>query len=555
MLLSLSLRDFVLVDRLHISFSTGLTVLTGETGAGKSILVDALSLAVGERADAGVIRQGAQRSEIEAEFDLHNLPGLREWLADNGLDEEDQCILRRIIDAGGRSRCFVNGRQATVQQLREAGEFLLDLHGQHAHQSLLKPVAQRQLLDGYAGVLPLARQTAECYRGWQNALERLQEADQVRAESAAEAERLRWQQEELEQLSFDPLQWEALQADHARMAHAAQLASGLAGVQEILCEGEVAAERLLEQAASHLDDMVAWDAGLQPARDLLASMQAELGEVMHVVRQSAGRLDVDPGGLEEMEQRMAAAMSVARKYRVAPPDLPELLLTTRNRLAELDSLADREHLAQEVASASQRWHQLAAELSALRRQAATRLAEEVTTGMQNLALAGGVFDIHFENIPEGYAGGLEQIVFRVAPHAATEPRPLARVASGGELSRISLALQSAVSRVAAVPLLVFDEVDVGIGGGVAEIVGRMLRELARTRQVICITHLPQVAAQGEHHLRVSKSSAQDGVISQLSVLDPAGRVEEISRMLGGVVITDATRTHAREMLRAASETR
>ena len=550
MLLSLSLRDFVLVDRLQIPFSSGLTVLTGETGAGKSILVDALSLAVGERADAGVVRQGAQRSEIEAEFDLAGLPELQAWLADNGLDDEGQCLLRRIIDLNGRSRCFINGRQATVQQLREAGEFLLDLHGQHAHQSLLKPVGQRQLLDGYAGTLGLAAETAQAFKDRQLARERLEAADSMRQQSAAEAERLRWQIDELEQLAFDPLQWDLLQAEHGRLAHAAQLGAGLAGLQDILSDGECAAERLLELAGSRLDEMLAWDAGLQVARDLVASMQAELGEVLHLLRQSAGRLDVNPAELEAMEQRIAAVMTVARKYRVTPADLTGLLADSRGRFAELDMLADRDLLANDCAAADQRWRSLAERLSAMRREAAQRLASEVTLAMQQLALVGGGFDIAFEPMPDGHGGGLEQVVFRVAPHASAEPRPLARVASGGELSRISLALQTAVSKVAAVPVLVFDEVDVGIGGGVAEIVGRMLRDLSRSRQVICITHLPQVAAQGQHHLQVSKSREQDEVISHLAALDAEGRVEEISRMLGGVTITDATRAHAREMLSA-----
>ncbi len=547
MLQSLALRDFVIVDRLEIHFSNGFTVLTGETGAGKSLLADALALAVGDRADAGVIRAGSQRCEIEAVFDADG--SLQDWLIDQGLDDDGLCVMRRLIDAGGRSRCFINGRQVTLQQLREAGEFLVDLHGQHAHQSLLKSVAQRQILDAFAGATVLAQGVAEAYRDWQSALQTLAEAERVQADSALEAERLRWQVEDLQQLGFHADQWETLQAEHDRMAHAAQLANGLTMIQQWLVEGEPSVDGLLQQAVSQLESMLAWDARLQPAHALLSSMQAELGETLHVLRYSAEHLDVDAASLQDMEQRIAAVISAARKYRVQPHELAEVLATACQRLSALETLADTTRLAGLAKDAEAKWRAQAMRLSDMRQQAADRLSTDVSELMQQLALAGGVFRVGLEPVVDGYVGGLEQVTFLVASHSTAELRPLAKVASGGELSRISLALQTAVSRVASVPVLVFDEVDVGIGGGVAEMVGRLLRQLAQSRQVICITHLPQVAALGQHHLQVSKSREQDGIISQLTVLDAEGRVEEVSRMLGGVQITEATRAHAREMLR------
>ncbi len=522
MLSALSLRDFVIVDALEITFESGLTVLTGETGAGKSILVDALSLALGERADAGVVREGAQRTEISAEFDIDTLDALQAWLAERDYDDEQRCVLRRIIDSGGRSRCYINGRSATVQQLREAGEFLLDLHGQHAHQSLLKPAAQRELLDGYAGAGELAHNVARAFRQYHQLHERVTTLQQRQDSSEAERERLAWQVQELLALHFDPQDWQSMQSQHTRLANSAQLGLGLASALAGLADDEPSVLSLLHNVHNTINQLVAFDTELQPMADLLESARAEISEAHHSLRHYAERLDADPAMLAEIEQRIAQVMALARKYRVRPEQLPECQLQAQQQLAQ--------------------------QLSQIRTQAAGQLSAEVSRTMQQLALAGGHFAISLTPSAEGGAHGLEQVEFLVAAHEGMTARPLQRVASGGELSRISLALQTAISRVAAVPVLIFDEVDVGIGGGVAEIVGTLLRQLASHRQIICITHLPQVAAQGAHHLQVSKIRTDQGVTSRIQLLTPDERIDELARMLGGMTITPTTREHAREML-------
>ena len=548
MLRQLVLRDFVIVDQLDLTFATGFTVLTGETGAGKSILIDALALALGERGDAGVVRAGASRAEISADFDAQDLPLLQTWLLENELDDDGNCLLRRVIDSSGRSRCFINGRAVSAQQLREAGELLVDIHGQHAHQSLLKSATQREILDSYGNASELATRVAQHYRHWQKLNDALLVVQQDTGAMAAEREQLDWKIQDLSALQFDLTDWYALQDEHKRLANAVNLGTGIAFALDTLTESESATFSQLQVVVTKLAHLLEYDTSLQAAYDLIDSAGVQLQEASHSLRRYADQLEADPARLTEIELRIEQVLDIARKYRVKVEMLPTLLQDAQQRHAELVQSADFAALTAEVASAHGAWQALAQQLSQIRLSTATQLAQIVSATMQQLALAGGQFAIALTPLEIGNAHGLEQIEFLVAPHAGAIPKPLAKVASGGELSRISLALQTAISQVAGVPTLIFDEVDVGIGGGVAETVGRLLKNLGASRQVLCITHLPQVAALGEHHLQVSKIQENNQVLSQIHPLSSPQRIDEIARMLGGVTITDTTRQHAREML-------
>ncbi len=551
MLLSLTVRDFVIVDRVELELSPGFTVLTGETGAGKSILMDALALVLGDRADAGVVRAGRERAEISAEFALDDMPELQAWLAEQELaDEPGICLFRRVIDAGGRSRAFINGRAATLQQLREAGEQLVDIHGQHAHQLLLKADAQRDVLDGFANVQALRRDVAATWREWQQLKRQREnwEADSARFEE--ERERLEWQCRELSALQLTPENWLELQAEHSRLAHAASLLEGAQYAQTVLEDGDAACLPQLGGVSSRLSRLADIDAQLGEALQLIESAEIQLREAGHALRHYAQRLELDPAALAELESRMQAVHDAARKYRTTPEELPVLLLQAQSRLDELGQVADAASLRAAEQTARECYLKQAGELSTLRGRAAHDLAAKVTEGMQQLALAGGRLEIALLPI-EGNAAGLEQVEFRVASHAGMAAKSLAKVASGGELSRISLAIEVVTSHVKSVPTLVFDEVDVGIGGGVAEVVGKLLRSLGQERQVLCITHLPQVAACGNRHFCISKHSTAEGVFSHITPLQESERTDEIARMLGGMEITDMTRRHAQEMLQRA----
>jgi len=553
MLKFLAIRDFVIVSSLELDFSSGFTALTGETGAGKSILIDALSLALGERGDAAMVRNGCERAEIAAEFDIAALPHLQVWLAGQELEgDEGVCLLRRVLDANGRSRGFINGRSATLQQMREAGEQLLDIHGQHAHQSLLRPDAQRLLLDGYAGMTADAEQVAALYRDWQTLRRRRISLSENAEAVAAERELLRFQRDELEGLGFNAVEWQELQADYARLAHAASLLETAAFGIETLSEADNACLAQLNALAVRLRDGMVHDASLGETLRMLESAQAELQEAVYALRHYQQRLDTDPQRLHEQEQRIQGVMDAARKHRVAPESLDEALQRIVARLAELGGDADLVALEQQEKSAQQNYLAAAQKLTAARKKAADKLAREITEAMQTLAMQGGSFAVALLPLAEGNACGLETIEFQVAANPGVPVRSLAKVASGGELSRISLAIQVAASQVANVPTLIFDEVDSGIGGRVAEIVGHLLKKLGKNYQVLCVTHLPQVAAAADHQWQVSKAAENGVTLSHIAVLDGGQRIEEIARMLGGVKITDTTRKHAAEMLGAAA---
>jgi DNA repair protein RecN (Recombination protein N) len=549
MLKFLGIRDFVIVSSLELDFSAGFTALTGETGAGKSILIDALSLALGERGDATMVRNGCERAEIAAEFDIAALPKLQAWLREQELEgDTNVCLLRRVLDAGGRSRGFINGRSATLQQLREAGDQLLDIHGQHAHQSLVRADAQRVLLDGYAGMAGAAEQVAELYREWQTLRRRRISLSENAEAVAAERELLQFQRNEMEGLGFNVAEWNALQDDYARLAHAASLLETAAFGIETLSESDTACLAQLNALTARLRDGLEHDASLGETLRMLESAQAELQEAVYALRHYQQRLDTDPQRLREQEQRIQSVMDAARKYRVAPEQLDEALQRTLARLAELGGDADLAELEQQEKSAQQSYLSAAQKLTAARKKAAGKLAREITAALQTLAMLGGSFAVALLPLAEGNAFGLETIEFQVAANPGVPPRSLAKVASGGELSRISLAIQVATSQVASVPTLIFDEVDSGIGGRVAEIVGHLLKKLGKSYQVLCVTHLPQVAAAADQQWQVSKAVENGVTLSHIALLDGEQRVEEIARMLGGIRITETTRKHAAEML-------
>ncbi len=549
MLQHLTIRDFVIVDRLELSFLAGFGALTGETGAGKSILIDALALALGERADAGVVRAGCDKAEVAATFYIAALPQVRDWLRANDFDGDDELLLRRVVDAGGRSRAYINGSPATVQQMREVGEWLVDIHGQHAHQSLLRAEAQRTLLDTHAGLTAQAREVGAAWKIWRDAEQMLRTASESADVLQRERDQLQWQIGELDALAFGDEEWATLDVEHRRLGHAASLIEGAQYALAVLSDDDAACERQIDGVSSRLTNLAEYDPALAEVAALIGSVQAELSDAVSTLRRYADRADLDPARLAQVERRMEAVMTHSRKNRVQPPELPGLLAGWRQRLAELDESADLAALETKVAAAKAAYLAIAQKLSVGRKKAATEMSKAVSEIMRQLALSSGRFEVALIPVADGAVYGLEQIEFRIGGLAGNEAKPLAKVASGGELSRISLAIQVLTSRSASVPTLIFDEVDVGIGGGVAEIVGRLLRELGSERQVLCVTHLPQVAAQANWQWQVSKSTRDGVTLSAIQPLDDDARVQEVARMLGGVEITEITLQHARELLR------
>jgi DNA repair protein RecN (Recombination protein N) len=556
MLRHLSIRDFVIVASLDLEFDRGFTVFSGETGAGKSILIDALALTLGERADADVVRTGAARADLTAEFQAD--ANVARWLdehalggQDAGADDPGRVLLRRVVDAGGRSRAFINGTPATLSQLREVGEMLVDIHGQHAHQLLMRPDAQRVLFDTHSGLSSMAAAVAQAHRAWRDAAHALEMASSRDRELQLERERLAWQLAELDKLAPQPGEWEEISAEHRRLAHSASLIEGVRGALDALSEADDAMVGQLGSIISKLRDLAEIDPALVDALAALEPAEIQLREGAYSLTHYAQRLELDPDRLAQVEQRLDALHSLARKFRLQPETLPQEHEARRAQLAALDAAADLDALGAAVEKARQAYLAEAKQLSKARAKAAKALGAAVTTGMQELSMVGGSFEVALVPLAEGGAHGLEQIEFRVAGHAGAPLRPLAKVASGGELARISLALAVIASAASPTPTLIFDEVDTGIGGGVAEVVGRLLHQLGQQRQVLCVTHLPQVAARGDHHFQVAKAAIDGGgTLSTVIALDRASRIEEVARMLGGLEITATTRRHAKEMLAA-----
>jgi len=552
MLRTLTIRDFVIVDTIELEFSHGFSVFTGETGAGKSILIDALQLALGGRGDASMVREGAARADITADFTLTG--AATQWLQEHEFNtDEGGALLRRVIDNAGRSKAYINGVAATAAQLRELGDMLVDIHGQHAHQSLLKPDAQRALLDNQISVRdPAARaeaqQVSSTWRSWR-ALVRQREEYETNAKNVLiERERLEWQVTELDKLAPKAGEWVEISNEHSRLSHAASL---LEGAQEALAAISESEHPILSQLSSlnaKLGKLVDIDAQLQGVLDCMEPARIQLQEAVSELNNYIDKVELDPGRLREVDARMEALHSAARKYRVTPEELPDEHAALAAKLRQLADATDIEGLRKQEDKARAAYMEVAAKLSVRRTKAAAELGTQVTAAMQELSMSGGSFAVALVGGEPG-AHGLEQVEFLVAGHAGVAPRPLAKVASGGELARISLAISVITSNATTVPTLIFDEVDTGIGGGVAEVVGRLLRRLGQQRQVLCVTHLPQVASQANQHFQVAKGTTGEGrTVSHIDVLDSRARVEEVARMLGGIEITETTRKHARELL-------
>ena len=545
MLKRLALRDFVIVTSLEVDWQVGFSVLTGETGAGKSILIDALQLALGSRGDAGVVREGAARAEISAEFDTP--PSLIAWLTEAGFESEsDELLLRRSIDAQGKSRAWINGRVATVSQLREAADHLVDIHGQHAWQSLTRGTSVRALLDAYAGLNTQGLTAA--WAVWRKAEQALQTAQSQQAELERERERISWQISELEKLAPGVSEWSELNAEHQRLANAQSLIDGASTALQALGEAEINAEKLTHQAHTALQGVAHFDPHLAEIATVLLGAQAQLHDATHSLSTYLNHTELDPNRLGVLDDRLSQWLGLARRFRHAPEELPELLNQWKTELLQLEAASDLQALEQQVQAAQTEFQAQAKKVSAGRHKAAPRLSAAITQAMQQLGMAGGCFEVTLtaQDLPQAH--GLETADFLVAGHAGSTPRPLGKVASGGELSRIALAIAVTTSQLGEAGTLIFDEVDAGVGGAVAETVGRLMKQLGRDRQVLAVTHLPQVAACADHHFVVAKTAKAGRTQSDVCTVAGETRVAEIARMLGGEHLSNTSLAHAQEML-------
>ncbi|MGV3572525.1 MAG: DNA repair protein RecN [Ramlibacter sp.] len=540
----MALRDFVIVRELELDLADGFTVLTGETGAGKSILVDALQLALGSRAEASVVREGAARAEISAEFDLP--PSLLPWLQEAGFDAGEGLLLRRSIDSQGKSRAWINGSAATATQLREVGEQLVDIHGQHAWQSLTRPAAVRALLDGYAGLD--SGRLQQLWQRWRAAQKTLADARAAQDSLQRERERLAWQIGEVDKLAPGADEWEELNASHTRLSHAQALLDAAQGAQALLDGDEGGARQGLSQAVEMLRAQQHLEPQFAEIGEVLASSLAQMEDAAHSLQGYLRKTDLDPQRLAELDERMGSWLSLARRYKRTPAELPALLAAWKDELARLDAAADLAALEAAEKKEADAFLAEARTLSKARAKAAPQLSKAVTLAMQGLGMQGGRFEVALEKLDSPGAFGLEEASFLVAGHAGSTPRPVGKVASGGELSRIALAIAVTTSRIGEAQTLIFDEVDSGVGGAVAETVGRLMKQLGRDRQVMAVTHLPQVAACADHHLVVAKQALSGGVASSVAAVEGEKRVAEVARMLGGERLSGTTLAHAKEML-------
>ena len=540
----IALRDFVIVQSLDLDLSTGFSVLTGETGAGKSILIDALQLALGARAESGVVREGAARCEIAAEFDIGDK--VAAWLEDQGFPIEDSLLLRRTVDADGRSRAWINGGAATMSQLKALADDLVDIHGQHAWQSLTRAAAVRELLDAYAGIDGTSAHTAWAH--WREQRKALQAATERQNSLRHDSERLSWQITELDKLSPRPEEWSELNAQHGRLANAQGLIDAAELAARLLDDQEDSAIALIHRALTALRAQAHIEPAFAQSVETLEAALAQVQDIVHGLNQVARHTDQDPASLARLDNRLSQWMALARRYRSAPEDLADLHAQWRAELAQIDQALDLDALQRGERKAWQTFDAEIQALSRLRQQAAPRLSKAVTATMQTLGMGGGRFEVSLQRLDEPQAHGWEQVEFLVAGHAGATPRPVGKVASGGELSRIALAISVITSQLGQAPTLIFDEVDAGVGGAVAQTVGHLLRQLGRDRQVLAVTHLPQVAASADHHLLVSKQRSGRQTLSSVQTIAEDARVSELARMLGGGDASAASLAHAREML-------
>lgn len=550
MLRRLALRDFVIVTTLEIELEGGFSVLTGETGAGKSILIDALQLALGSRGDAGVVREGAARAEITAEFD--SPPSLAAWIEEAGFEPGDSLLLRRTIDAQGKSRAWVNGSPATIAQLREAADHLVDIHGQHAWQSLTRGPSVRALLDAYAGVD--AAPLAQAWSRWKEAADALAKAQTQQAELARERDRLAWQVGEVDKLAPGADEWDELNAEHQKLSNAQSLIDAARGALGAVNDGDENAESLTGRAIDALQEVAAYDPQLAAVIEVLQGAQAQLQDAAHTLSSYLHHTEVEPERLQEVDERMSAWMGLARRYRRPPAELAALLAEWKTELAALDAASDLDGLERAAAAAKSELGSKAKAVTAARKQAAPKLSAAITQAMQQLGMAGGRFEVALVAQETAQSFGNESAEFLVAGHEGSTPRPLAKVASGGELSRIALAIAVTTSQLGEAGTLIFDEIDAGVGGAVAETVGRLMKQLGRDRQVMAVTHLPQVAACADHHFVVSKAARDGATRSDVQAVSGEARVGEIARMLGGERLSGTSLAHAQEMLAVGAET-
>ncbi len=541
---SISLRDFVIVREITLELQQGFTVLTGETGAGKSILIDAIQLALGARAESSVIREGASRTDISVEFDTSDR--CRTWLQEGGFDVSDGLLMRRTIDTQGKSRAWINGSVATAAQMRELGELLLDIHGQHAWQSLTRPEAVRQLLDAYAGVT--TETLTDLWQEWRKAQKAVAESRTAKDSMQHQQERLTWQISELEKLAPGDGEWDQLNALHTRLSNAQALIDAAQSALESLENEEAGAIGGLAGAAQGLSALSSVEPEFQGLAEVLRSSLLQAEDAVYSLHAYLRRTNPQPESLARLDERLAQWISLARRYRRPPADLHELLAGWKREAALLANAADADALEAAEQLAAKAYRGEATRISAQRRSAAPRLARAVTAAMQHLGMPGGRFEVILIETPQPTQGGLEEATFLVAGHAGITPRPVGRVASGGELSRIALAIAVTTSQLGAAQTLIFDEVDAGIGGAVAQAVGRLMKQLGRDRQVLAVTHLPQVAACADHHLVVAKQSEDGVTVSSVAPVEDTLRVSEIARMLGGGHLSATSVAHAREML-------
>jgi DNA repair protein RecN (Recombination protein N) len=555
MLKQLHIRNLAIVENLELDFGPGMTVLTGETGAGKSILLDALGLTLGDRADSALVRHGAKRAEVTAGFATEGLDNVAAWLEENELEAEGECLIRRTVNAEGRSRAYINGQPVPIQLLKALGEQLVDIHGQHAHQSLMKRDAQRRLLDDYAGHGKQLTALAETFRRWTSLREEYEQLSRVAEERDARLELLRYQVQELTALELQPGELEELDSEHQRLAHANRLLEGCQRAVAGLYEDEGAITGHLDRLVQELQELQRYDAGLATTTEMLETAAIQAKEAATELRHYVSGLELDPERLEQVEQRLGDIHDLARKHRTEPEELPDLLARLEQELESLEGAGARlEGMAEEIEAARREYLDQAGKLSQSRRKAAKALGKRVTDQIHGLGMGEGQFEIGVEKLTEEEAGptGLDRIELRVAANPGQPMRALSKVASGGELSRISLAIQVCTAGQEGIPTLIFDEVDVGIGGAVAEMVGRLLRQLAGERQILCVTHQAQVAALGHQHMQVSKQVSGKQTTTSITELGLDERVEEIARMLGGLEITEQTEAHARDLIGRAT---
>ncbi len=541
---SISLRDFVIVHSLDLDLTGGFTVLTGETGAGKSILIDALQLALGARAEAGVVREGAQRCDISAEFDTP--PALADWLDVAGFTNSSSLLLRRTVDTQGKSRAWINGSAATASQLKEIADKLVDIHGQHAWQSLTRPDAVRGLLDSYGSIS--TDSLAQRWQSWRQAQKALIDARSAQDSLQRERERLSWQIGELDKLAPNPDEWEELNAQHGRLSNAQTLREAVQTALDNLSESEENANSLLGRALSALQSQSHIEPQFNPLIDVLSSALAQAEDAVHSLNSYARHAELEPQRLSELDARLGLWVSLARRYKRQPGDLPELLTGWRAELQKLDDAADLMQLERLENQAHAKYLEEAKAVTKLRAKAAPALAKAITFAMQGLGMQGGKFEVSLTALEQPAQYGLEQAEFLVAGHSGSTPRAVGKVASGGELSRIALAIAVTTSQLGEAQTLIFDEVDSGVGGAVAETVGRLMKQLGKDRQVMAVTHLPQVAACSDQHLVVAKLTESGKTFSSVNAVTGEARVAEIGRMLGGEKLSNTTLAHAKEML-------